>query len=60
MNSEKAILRDNILQCTKCDLAQTRDHNIFGDGRTDTGIMIIGETPGRDEDIQGRPFAGKL
>jgi DNA polymerase len=59
MNSEIDLLRDNILQCTKCDLAQTRDHVIFGEGRTDAGIMIVGEAPGRDEDIQGRPFVGR-
>lgn len=52
-------LRDEILNCTKCPLAKTRNHVIFGEGNLQAPIMIIGEAPGRDEDIQGRPFVGK-
>ncbi|NCC74218.1 MAG: uracil-DNA glycosylase [Sphingobacteriia bacterium] len=52
-------LRDEILNCTKCPLAKTRNHVIFGEGNLHAPIMIIGEAPGRDEDIQGRPFVGK-
>ncbi|MBN1788871.1 MAG: uracil-DNA glycosylase [Bacteroidales bacterium] len=59
MNSEMAFLRNEILQCTKCELSKTRNHAIFGEGNEDAAIMIIGEAPGRDEDIQGRPFVGK-
>ena len=52
-------LRDVILQCSKCELAQTRNHVIYGEGSPEAKILIIGEAPGRDEDIQGRPFVGK-
>lgn len=51
-------LRPGILKCTKCGLARTRNHVIFGEGNPNAGIMLIGEAPGRDEDIQGRPFVG--
>lgn len=45
--------------CNKCHLAQTRNKFIFGAGKADAPIMIIGEAPGRDEDIQGMPFVGR-
>ena len=59
MNPEIATLKEEILQCTKCELAKTRRHVIFGEGNINAGILIIGEAPGKDEDIQGRPFVGK-
>jgi len=59
MNSELGTLKKEILQCTKCELNKTRIHVIFGEGYINAGIFIIGEAPGRDEDIQGRPFVGK-
>jgi len=59
MNSELGTLKKEILQCTKCELNKTRIHVIFGEGNINAGIFIIGEAPGRDEDIQGRPFVGK-
>jgi len=52
-------LKDDILKCTKCELHKTRNHVIFGEGNILAEILIIGEAPGRDEDIQGRPFVGK-
>jgi len=59
MNPEITTLKEEILQCTKCELAKTRNHVIFGEGNANAGILIIGEAPGRDEDLQGRPFVGK-
>jgi uracil-DNA glycosylase family 4 len=53
------LLKSENLLCTKCELARTRNHVIFGEGNTDAEILIIGEAPGRDEDLQGRPFVGK-
>lgn len=53
------LLRNEILQCGKCGLANTRKHVIFGEGRPEARIMIIGEAPGRDEDRIGRPFVGQ-
>jgi uracil-DNA glycosylase family 4 len=59
MNSGIELLKEEILKCTKCELAKSRHHVIFGEGNTNGGIFIIGEAPGRDEDLQGRPFVGK-
>ena len=59
MNSDIELLKEEVLKCTLCELAKTRNHVIFGEGSMSGGILIIGEAPGRDEDLQGRPFVGK-
>lgn len=51
-------LKKEVLNCNKCGLAKTRNHVIFGEGNSHAPILIIGEAPGRDEDLQGRPFVG--
>jgi len=53
------LLKKVILLCTRCELSRSRNHVIFGEGNPNAGILIIGEAPGRDEDLQGRPFVGK-
>jgi len=52
-------LDNAIKNCTKCSLAKTRTNLVFGAGNPDAEIMIIGEAPGADEDIQGKPFVGR-
>lgn len=42
-----------------CELKFSARQLVFSDGRPDAGVMVIGEAPGRDEDIQGRPFVGR-
>ncbi len=44
--------------CTRCKLSKHRTTIVFGEGDPDAKIMFIGEAPGREEDIQGRPFVG--
>ncbi len=44
--------------CTKCRLCETRKKTAFGEGDPDAKIMFIGEGPGENEDLQGRPFVG--
>lgn len=46
------------LGCNKCDLANTRTKVVFGEGNKNADIMFIGEGPGYNEDIQGKPFVG--
>lgn len=53
------VLKQKILGCTRCGLSETRNSVIFGEGNRNAAIMIIGEGPGRDEDLQGRPFVGR-
>ena len=52
-------LEETILQCQLCPLAKTRTHAVPGEGNPSADLMFVGEAPGRDEDIQGRPFVGK-
>ncbi|MBI5102357.1 MAG: uracil-DNA glycosylase [Nitrospirae bacterium] len=61
--SEKAkqlsALRDKIGDCARCKLSAGRTNIVFGEGNPDARLMFIGEGPGEDEDLQGRPFVGK-
>jgi uracil-DNA glycosylase len=43
----------------KCDLGRTRNKFVFGCGNPEADVMIIGEGPGAEEDIQGEPFVGR-
>ncbi len=52
-------LERRVKQCKKCALHKTRTHVVFGTGTGKTGIVFVGEAPGRDEDIQGQPFVGR-
>jgi len=52
-------LQDRILRCTLCPLAGGRKNAVPGEGNFDTALMFVGEAPGADEDIQGRPFVGR-
>jgi uracil-DNA glycosylase family 4 len=48
-----------IQNCQKCTLAKTRNRFVFGSGNPSASLMLIGEAPGEDEDLQGLPFVGK-
>ncbi|MBF0342932.1 MAG: uracil-DNA glycosylase [Nitrospirae bacterium] len=52
-------IRDEIGQCTRCKLHTGRKNIVFGEGAPYARLMFIGEGPGADEDIQGRPFVGR-
>lgn len=52
-------LNEEIKKCTRCPLYKFKTNYVPGDGNPESGILIIGEAPGRDEDIQGLPFVGK-
>lgn len=49
----------SIESCRKCSLWKTRKKPVFGEGSMDTDILFVGEAPGYNEDLQGRPFVGK-
>lgn len=51
-------LKEECLQCTKCELCKSRNNVVFGVGRKDADIMFIGEGPGEQEDLKGEPFVG--
>lgn len=47
------------LTCTRCPLAAGRTTVVFGEGDPHADLMVVGEGPGREEDLQGRPFVGR-
>ena len=47
------------LGCTRCPLAAGRSTVVFGEGDPHAPLMVVGEGPGREEDLQGRPFVGR-
>ena len=58
MNEAWTELKQACAQCRRCSLGETRHHLVFGDGAEDARIMLIGEGPGEQEDLQGLPFVG--
>lgn len=52
-------LEQEIQGCKKCKLCNNRNNIVLGSGNPNAEIMFIGEGPGADEDIQGKPFVGK-
>ena len=52
-------LYSKISRCTKCGLARTRNNVVPGEGVENPDVLVIGEGPGYDEDMSGRPFVGK-
>jgi DNA polymerase len=44
--------------CTRCDLYKYATQTVFGEGPLDASIMFVGEQPGDQEDLAGRPFVG--
>ena len=52
-------IKADILSKRICpDLAKTATQLVFGDGNPDADIVFIGEAPGKNEDLQGKPFVG--
>lgn len=48
-----------IKNCQKCILGRTRTHFVFGEGNPEAKLVFIGEAPGYEEDIHGKPFVGQ-
>ncbi len=54
-----AEVREELGDCKRCKLHRTRRTIVFGEGNEKATLMFIGEGPGYDEDVQGRPFVGR-
>ena len=59
MYEELEIIHNKCSVCEKCSLYKTRHHIVFSDGIANPKLMLIGEAPGYNEDMQGKPFVGK-
>jgi uracil-DNA glycosylase family 4 len=54
-----AEVQKELRDCKRCKLHRTRKTIVFGEGNKKSSLMFIGEGPGYDEDVQGRPFVGR-
>lgn len=52
-------VRDELGNCTRCKLHETRRNIVFGEGNPKARLVFVGEGPGEEEDKQGRPFVGR-
>lgn len=52
------LIAERVMKCRNCRLFEGTNNAVPGDGNPDAEIMFIGEAPGRDEDLQGKPFVG--
>lgn len=53
-----AEIREEVSTCKACSLCEGRTNVVFGEGNPYARVMIIGEAPGKNEDLQGKPFVG--
>ncbi len=51
-------LQSSAADCKACDLWKLGTQTVFGEGSSNARVMLVGEQPGDQEDIQGRPFVG--
>jgi len=52
-------LQVTVSQCRLCELHTSRTQTVFGVGNRNADWLVIGEAPGKDEDLQGEPFVGR-
>ena len=52
-------IRRELGECTRCRLYEGRNHVVFGEGNPHAALVFVGEGPGREEDLQGKPFVGR-
>jgi uracil-DNA glycosylase len=53
-----AMLRREAATCTACDLYKRATQTVFGEGSASARMVLVGEQPGSEEDLAGRPFVG--
>jgi len=51
-------LKEAALSCRGCELWANATQTVFGEGRESSKLMLVGEQPGDQEDLQGKPFVG--
>ena len=51
-------IKQQVIECTNCELSQTRTNSVPGKGNFKSDVIFVGEAPGKNEDIKGEPFIG--
>ncbi len=57
-NTTITALAEEAAHCTRCHLYRHATQTVFGEGPPDARVMLVGEQPGDQEDLKGRPFVG--
>ena len=58
-SSDLLAFNQEINQCQKCPLGQSRTNFVFGVGDPSASLILVGEAPGEKEDLKGEPFVGR-
>jgi len=53
-----SLVSEEVGECTRCPLSLSRTKPVAGDGNEKATVLFVGEGPGRNEDLQGKPFVG--
>jgi len=51
-------IKQQVTECTKCELSKTRNNSVPGKGNYKADVIFVGEAPGKNEDMKGEPFMG--
>lgn len=58
MKQKLEIIKQKVIECTKCELCKTRTNSVPGKGNFKSDVIFVGEAPGKNEDKNGEPFIG--
>ena len=58
LDDSLSLVAEEVRGCERCPLSLTRTNAVPGEGPPDARVVLVGEGPGRNEDLQGRPFVG--
>jgi DNA polymerase len=58
MEQKLETIKQNVIECTKCNLSKTRTNSVPGKGNFHSSVIFVGEAPGKNEDKKGEPFIG--
>ena len=58
MSKKLENIKKEVIECTNCELSQTRNNSVPGKGNFKSDVIFVGEAPGKNEDIHGEPFIG--
>ena len=58
MSNKLEAIRQEVIECEKCELSKTRIKSVPGKGNFKSDVIFVGEAPGKNEDLNGEPFIG--
>ncbi|MBL7015812.1 MAG: uracil-DNA glycosylase, partial [Nitrosopumilus sp.] len=55
MSKKLQVIKQNVIECVKCNLSKTRTNSVPGKGNFKSNVIFVGEAPGKNEDKNGEP-----